>query len=271
VAYNGYWEINLASPTTNVYSGTFTAKAFSDIIDYTKLHLVKRGNFLTNWQLDGTHVVTTGSNALATLKRTGMSGFSQFAVGGESSVSLPINFSNIKAFQQGSAIKVEWNNLTESDMSAYSVERSADGRNFTAIGQVTARVNNGSKAEYSFTDAAPLSGVNYYRILATENTGSKKYSMIVKVDTKSGATDIVVYPNPVIGGQVSLQASGLPKGQYTVRIFNANGQQVQSQVINHTGGGTTQVITLPNAVKAGMYSLQLSGNDMKMIKSFIVN
>ena len=52
--------------------------------------------------------------------------------------------------------------------------------------------------------------------------------------------------------------------------FNANGQQVQNQVINHTGGGATQVISLPAAVKAGMYSLQLSGADVKLTKTFIM-
>lgn len=200
---------------------------------------------------------------------SGFTNFSPFTVSNDLTV-LPVSFGTVKAYQQNTVIKVEWTNLTESDMNGYVIERSADGRSFSAIGTVGARLNNGGKADYSFTDAAPLTGLNFYRIKAAEINGTAKLSTIVKVDTRAGNTDIVIYPNPVTNGQVALQASSLPKGVYTVRIFNANGQQVQSQVINHNGGSVTQAIALPATIKSGIYSLQVSGADLNMTKTFIV-
>lgn len=200
---------------------------------------------------------------------SGFTNFSPFTVSNDLTV-LPVSFGTVKAYQQNTVIKVEWTNLTESDMNGYVIERSADGRSFSSIGTVGARLNNGGKADYSFTDAAPLTGLNFYRIKAAEINGTAKLSTIVKVDTRAGNTDIVIYPNPVTNGQVALQASSLPKGVYTVRIFNANGQQVQSQLINHNGGSVTQAIALPATIKSGIYSLQVSGADLNMTKTFIV-
>jgi hypothetical protein len=117
---------------------------------------------------------------------------------------------------------------------------------------------------------SPLSGVNFYRIHSNEFDGKSLYSVIVKVNTKGGVAGITIYPNPVTGGQVSLQTTGLSKGLYAVRIFNAGGQQVFNQLMNHNGGAATEVIQLPAALKPGMYSLQLSGGEVKLAKSFIL-
>ena len=74
---------------------------------------------------------------------------------------------------------------------------------------------------------------------------------------RGGQKDITIYPNPVTGNQVSLQVSGLQKGQYTVRVFSANGQKVYNGLLLHNGGAATEVLQLPAGIKTGMYSLEL--------------
>lgn len=201
---------------------------------------------------------------------SGFTTFSPFGVSADPVV-LPVKFGNVRAYQQGNNIKVEWSNLTEANVSGYTVERSTDGVNFTAMGAtVAATRNDGGVASYSVLDLSPANGINLYRIRSLEFDGKILYSAIVKVNIKDGAADLVVYPNPVTGGQLSMQLTSLPKGTYTLRIFNAGGQQVQSQVIIHNGGAASQVIQLPQAAKSGLYSLQLSSGDIKLTKTFIV-
>ncbi|MEQ1676691.1 MAG: T9SS type A sorting domain-containing protein [Chitinophagaceae bacterium] len=201
---------------------------------------------------------------------SGFTTFSPFGVSGDPVV-LPVKFGNVRAYQQGNNIKVEWSNLTEANVSGYTVERSTDGINFTAMGAtVAAARNDGGVANYSALDLSPANGINLYRIRSLEFDGKVLYSAIVKVNIKDGAADLVLYPNPVTGGQLSMQVTSLPKGTYALRIFNAGGQQVQSQVIIHNGGAAAQVIQLPQAAKSGLYSLQLSSGDMKLTKTFIV-
>ncbi|HEY6502369.1 MAG TPA: T9SS type A sorting domain-containing protein, partial [Chitinophagaceae bacterium] len=203
-----------------------------------------------------------------TATRTNINSFSPFGVGQVGQV-LPVNFGTVKATQQSSGIKVEWSNLTELDVVNYSIERSADGRNFTTIGTENARLNNGGKAEYSFVDANPFSGVNFYRIRSLELGGKTRYSIIVRVDTRGGITQLVLYPNPVTGGQLSYQATNLAKGQYAIRIFNSAGQQVYVQALNHNGGSITEAIPLPLA-KAGIYVLQLNSADLNLSRTFVI-
>jgi hypothetical protein len=59
-------------------------------------------------------------------------------------------------------------------------------------------------------------------------------------------------PNPVLDKQVSLQATGLDKGQYTIRVFDANGRQVFNKLLNHTGGAITEVVQLPATIDKGV-------------------
>jgi len=223
-----------------------------------------------NWITAGVPaaVNTTVPNA-ATVKVTGLTGFSDYALANIDGP-LPVKFSNVKAYQQGSGIKVEWSNLTESNVADYKVERSIAGQSFAALTTVLAAKNDGGRADYSFIDALPVNGVNLYRIQATEADGQKLYSVIVRVDTRGGITTITVYPNPVTAGQLSLQATELPKGLYTVQVYNAAGQQVHSQQLNHNGGSVTEMIQLPASLRSGMYNLHLSNGDMKLGKTFIV-
>lgn len=187
-----------------------------------------------------------------------------------SSTPLPVKFANVRAYQQGNGIKIEWSNLTETNVLNYKVERSASGQTFITLSDVAAAKNDGGRADYSFVDALPVNGVNLYRIQATEADGRKLYSVIVRVNTRGGKMEITVYPNPVSGGQLSMQATELPKGLYTVQVYNAGGQQVHSQQMNHNGGSVTEVIQLPSSLRSGMYNLRISNGEVNLGKIFIV-
>jgi len=210
----------------------------------------------------------TATFAIGRFAATNTSG-SLAVTGGLAGTILPVAFANVKATCQSNSIKVEWSNMTELDVVNYVIERSADGRNFLSLATVNATLNNGGKADYSFIDANPFAGINYYRIRSLESSGKSKYSVIVKVDIRSGATVLVLYPNPVTGGQLTYQANNLVKGQYTIRIVNGMGQQVYSKTLNHPGGSVSEGITL-HALKAGIYSMQLGSNDNNFVKTFVV-
>jgi hypothetical protein len=50
------------------------------------------------------------------------------------------------------------------------------------------------------------------RLRSLETTGRSKYTIIVKVDIRGGATQLVLYSNPVTDSQLSYQAINLVKG-----------------------------------------------------------
>ena len=183
------------------------------------------------------------------------------------SLPLPIRFSALKASQKGSAIQLDWSNATEENVTNYSIERSANGRSFTQIGLQNARSNNNDKASYSFIDAAPLSGDNFYRIKATEATGKTVYTNVVRINTSKKGTDLVVYPNPLKGADLNVQLSNLPAGKYAVKVFSMSGQELDNRVMNHAGGSVSETISVKN-LKPGLYTIQVSGA-VNLQKSFI--
>ncbi len=182
---------------------------------------------------------------------------------------LPLAINNIKAFEKGNAIAVEWSNSSETNVERYEVERSADGRNFTKAATVSAKANNGSAVNYQWIDNNPLGSTNYYRIKVLA-AGDNKYSSIVKVNLQKGTTYISLYPNPVKGESVQLQLSNLAKGQYTIKMYNSAGQQVYQRSLQHNGGSASETISLGNALPSGSYVLRLTGTDIDLNQRIII-
>ena len=273
VAYNGYWEINLASPTTNVYSGTFTAKAFSDIIDYTKLHLVKRGNFLTNWQLDGTHVVTTGSNALATLKRTGMTGFSQFAVGGEGSVSLPITLLNFSGYKDGSYNQLRWTTATEINNKGFEVQRSTNGVTYSSIAFVNSLAYGGNSNQptpYSFTDNSVAGNRQFYRLNQVDKDGKSKLSNVILIKGDKPGTVVIDgwYPNPA-STHLHVAVSSPVNCMVQVQVLDITGRKINQQLKSLTEGSNTITLNVAT-LSSGRYTLRLVAAEAGMVSATFI-
>jgi len=89
------------------------------------------------------------------------------------------------------------------------------------------------------------------------------------VNIGKGGDVFRVYPNPVRGNIVTVQLNDLAKGNYTLNLYNAAGQQVMSKLINHNGSNVSETVILP-ILTAGVYTLQLTGGDVKFQKPLII-
>ena len=180
---------------------------------------------------------------------------------------VPVNFTSAKASLKNNGIIVEWNIANEVNVANYTIERSANGASFTTAGTVIAT----GTSKYSWFDAAPLSGNNFYRIKATDKDGSVKYTSILRVNTVTGSAAVNVAPNPVKGNKLTVQLSGVAKGNYTVSLYNNFGQQVYNKVITADGASTTQSLSLPASIIKGAYNLQVINADVKLNKKVIID
>jgi len=165
---------------------------------------------------------------------------------------------DVKAWQQGNDIKVEWVTTSEQGLHGYVVERSADGLHFTALqGDITPR-NSGKTETYTITDNLPMTINNYYRIQAIGNDGGMHYSNVVKVTITKTKAAISVYPNPVARTEkLHITMTNMLTGKYTIQLFGSDGKQVIQRSMLYDGSTTTQSIILPAAIAAGSYRLVL--------------
>ena len=71
---------------------------------------------------------------------------------------------------------LEWITSTEINNDYFTLERSSDAQNFSAIGIVNGAGNSNISLNYNFIDDSPLKGINYYRLKQTDFDGVFSYS-----------------------------------------------------------------------------------------------
>ena len=185
---------------------------------------------------------------------------------------VPVTFISVNAHLAGAAIKVDWKVAAESGIRNYEVQRSADGRRFITAGNISATGNNGGEVNYSWMDATPLSGNNFYRIKSVGVSGEVKYTYIVKVSRGEIAPSYTVAPNPVEGSVLNIQFKNQAEGRYTLRLFATSGETVFTTVKEHAGGNSTQVVNLPASIARGAYQLEIISPDKKKeVQNLFIN
>jgi hypothetical protein len=176
-------------------------------------------------------------------------------------IALPVTFTNVKAYRQGSSINVEWDVENEMTIKNYTVEKSADGSHFKTF-IVTAATGNGrSSVNYGVADAAPYTGNNYYRIRSNDINGKAEYTKAVKVFMGSAKPEITIRPNPITDGMIHLQFMNEPEGKYGIRLLNKAGQVMVSKQITRIDGNSTELIKWDYKLAHGMYQLEITRPD----------
>jgi hypothetical protein len=131
--------------------------------------------------------------------------------------SLPVILTSFNAADDGLSTKLIWNVSEEAGVANYVIEKSTDGRTFTAIGSVKAT----SQKAYSFTDGSTSENNSYYRLKMVDLDGTFKYSYIVSIKSKLNAT-ISLSPNPVKSSLMIQHPKVITEGH--IQIFGSNGQ-----------------------------------------------
>ena len=110
---------------------------------------------------------------------------------------LPVTLTSFRGEYDRPANKVylTWLTAQESNSKEFIIERSNDGRTYAAIGKVAAAGNTNQTTTYSYTDAQPVYGVNYYRLKQVDIDEKAVLSGVVKIVTDNSG-GFVAGPNP---------------------------------------------------------------------------
>ncbi|PSK89517.1 T9SS type A sorting domain-containing protein [Taibaiella chishuiensis] len=165
-------------------------------------------------------------------------------------VVLPVTLTSFTAKVQGSQVVLDWLTASEHNNRGFAVERSADSKQWTAIGFVTSRAPGGNSATalaYQHADLQPLKGQSYYRLKQTDNDGRYVYSNIRQVVTGNGAA-IQILPNPA---RDFVTVSGLD-GTETIHILDASGRKIKESQVS----GTTATLQL-SGMPQGLYHIRV--------------
>lgn len=181
--------------------------------------------------------------------------YGDFAFGGPSQDNLnvlPITLLSFTAEAKDAQVLTSWITASEMNNDFFTIERSADARNFKPIGTVEGAGTSHSMHAYSFIDDAPLSGISYYRLKQTDFDGTATLSEIRSVEFYTSGTFSLDMAYRSEDG-LSLAFTSIAP-YLTVEIFDVFGQRVFGGVVENYGGrGTIH----PN-LSRGVYVVRLS-------------
>ncbi len=176
---------------------------------------------------------------------------------------LPVSLTSFTAKAQKEGVQLNWTTAAEKDNDYFQIERSMDGRNFSAIGQVKGNGNSNVRVEYSFLDGKAPVGTAYYRLKQVDYDGKFEYSKTVAVQTKaSSAAQVTVnaYPNPT-PDEVNLDLTQVTSSEVKVAVFALNGRLVKTLTLT---GGKLQRLDLTD-VAVGTYLVKVAGDNIETV------
>ena len=180
---------------------------------------------------------------------------------------LPVEFLSFRATDRPAAVQLDWTTASEIDNDYFAIERSADGKTFTQIDQLTGRGTTTDRSDYRHTDRQPLDGTSYYRLAQYDFDGTQSYSDVVSVTRERGGT-FTLTPNPARGNEV--QISYPHAGPTQLDLFDVNGRRVQTVRYDEPTSGTAYRRLDTSTLPQGVYTVVLSHQNLRETQRLVV-
>lgn len=176
------------------------------------------------------------------------------------SSTLPLRLLDFEARKQATSVDIQWKTDMEEPNTTFTVEKSGDARNFTAMKEMEGQMAEGTLInQYIVTDHAPLKGRNYYRLRMNEG-GRITYSKVVTVtfgaDDKIGVN---VFPNPV-NNVLQVVCDNELLWNKPATLFDAQGRGVRTFTVSSRNEIDVQ------GLSAGTYLLRMPDNTVVKVR-----
>jgi hypothetical protein len=180
------------------------------------------------------------------------------------STTLPIGLSSFKGERIGKIHLLTWKSDSEQNNAGYEIQRSIDGVRFEKISFVPSKAANGNSSSpisYSYEDARPINGSNYYRLKQVNKNQQFAFSGIVMVKADWMGTFVInaVYPNP-IDKFVKLVLATSSSGKVDITIADLSGKVYIATTRNIVVGENLCTFEVGNLAK-GTYVVSARSED----------
>jgi len=144
---------------------------------------------------------------------------------------------------------LNWTAAEQVNTSRFEIERSTNGKIYTAIGTVQAAGNYAGKMDYTFTDANAQNGTNYYRLKMVDIDCQSTYSPVKTVLFGDAASvNVYIAPNPTRG---QFYVKGLTASSI-VNVIDMSGKVLQT----YSGVNQYSMVNISH-LPSGVYLVQV--------------
>ncbi|MFN5169971.1 MAG: T9SS type A sorting domain-containing protein, partial [Cyclobacteriaceae bacterium] len=275
-----YWNLTRVAGTGNATVTLYWENSqFSQINDCTNTDLRVAQFNGTAWQNNNNTVTTAGScssvsplaGTISTTTPVSVFGPITFGSLSNSVNPLPITLLSFQALQNNGNVKLIWEVAEELNNDFFTIERSANGKDFeTLLTERGAGVRGGYK-KYEIEDPTPLQGLSYYRLSQTDFDGTRTYFDVVRVYFSDIAKpEPIVFPNPVLRSEpVSIQFLASEEDQLRITFVNVQGQTVSTSVHKLERGFNYLSVPVDWA-EAGIFFIKLESTKGQWLSKLIV-
>ncbi len=241
ISHERYWKISVLSGTVDgVYSLTLDLAGMSGINDYSTLYLLKRSDSSSPWTTVGTNNYSgTGSE----VEWTGISsGFSEFAIGGGSDNSLPVQLNSFTARCLEQGIELHWQTESELQNVGFIIyKKLKEDSNWTEIASyqtdkaLQGKGNSSQGSKYHFVDSDVTENQTYlYRLADCDLSGKVTLHpsieiTFVKQNLPKTFTVRNAYPNP-FNPTITIKYGVPKKTRVKMEIYDLRGRKVVTLV-----------------------------------------
>lgn len=178
---------------------------------------------------------------------------------------LSVETANIEAKKVSNTTSLTWQTASEKDNALFQIERASNATDFSPIGEVKGSGNSAAAKNYTFTDVAPLSGVNYYRLKAVDYNGVATLSKVVSVNfSGKNDTKIAVYPNPT-RDVLRVDVNATEASTTLVQVSDLMGRVVLSQSVAVNRGANLLPLNVAS-LPSGAYFVKVNGDVTRFVK-----
>lgn len=174
----------------------------------------------------------------------------QFSI--TASATLPVSLISFDAKLIGGKTELTWTTSGEINNKFFTIERSADSRDFSAIGTINGSGTTNEVRNYAFTDNLPLPGISYYRLVQTDIDNRNQFLGIRKVNNQS-IKDFEVKALTGTPGLLVMQLTTMQEASYHVSVYDISGQLKIRKDISLAPGISRQEFSLGT----GIYILEV--------------
>lgn len=181
-------------------------------------------------------------------------------------IPLPVSITSFFANAGSSKAQLFWTLAQNENGSQIVVEKSTDGKAFTAAAVVLTTTKAGSQ-DYQFTDV-DFSGTAYYRLKTVNNNAGIAYSRTIFLQEGNvvKASNLAILQNPVLS-TIKFDYTAAVSGTSAVTIYNMAGVRIFTMQVMMNKGRNTMAMDLDSRVTPGSYIMEVaSGTDRSVAK-----
>ncbi len=185
---------------------------------------------------------------------------------GSGLTTLPINLLLFTAKEQGSSVNLRWQTASEQNNHHFDILRSASSEDFNTIGTEFGKGTSNVTTVYSFQDAKPLNGINYYKLRQVDVDGKFTESKVLAVNAGFETTELKVNAS-VSKQELNVSIHSPIAGKGTIYITDITGRKLAEQEVNLEKGQMS--LQIPVKLQNGVHVITLHAGEKQISTKFM--